>query len=207
VCGHFGGMMKYGNARTLLAGVLLLPAFGYAGNLSYNHVEVAYGESELDVGGLNQEIDGDGFSLSGSLAVSPNWHVFADFTSADFDFNVETTSYRVGGGYNYPISDTADVIARLSYVNVEAEVETPFGTFDADEDGFGVGLGMRGAMTSDFELEGALEYVDLGGDDSGDTSVIGEARYFFTPMFAVGAGVEVGDDVTTYGISARLNFK
>lgn len=199
--------MTYRSAKTLLASALLLPAFGYAGDLSYNYVEATYGETEIDVGDGFGSVDGDGFGIGGSLAVAPNWHVFADFTSADFDFNVESTSYRVGAGFNYPISETADLIARLSYVNVEVEVDTPFGTFDADEDGFGVGAGVRGKVADAFELEGAIEYVDLGGDSSGDTTFIAEGRYFFTPMFAVGAGVEVGDDVTTYGISARLNFK
>lgn len=199
--------MKYRNAKTLLACALLLPAFSYAGDMSYNYVEAAYGETEIDVGAGVGDVDGDGFSLSGSLAVAPNWHVFADFASADFDFNVESTTYRVGGGFNYPISDAADVIARLSYVSVEVEVDTAFGTFEEDEDGFGIGAGLRGEVADNFELEGAVEYVDLGGDAGGDTSFIAEGRYFFTPMFALGAGVEVGDDFTTYGISARLNFK
>lgn len=199
--------MKYRSVKTLLASALLLPVLGHAGDLSYTYVEATYGETEIDVGQGVGDVEGDGFGLSGSLAVAPNWHVFADFASSDFDFNVETTQYRVGGGYNYPISDSTDVIARLSYVSVEAEVDTPFGSFDADEDGFGLGAGVRGKVADSFELEGAVEYVDLGGDSGGDTAFIAEGRYSFTPTFALGAGIEVGDDVTTYGISARLNFK
>lgn len=199
--------MRSRSAKTWLASALLLPAFSYAGDLSYSYVEATYGETEIDVGQGVGDVDGDGFGVAGSLAVAPNWHVFADFASADFDFNVESTTYRVGGGFNYPISDSADVIARLSYVSVEVEVDTAFGTFDADEDGFGLGAGLRGKVADNFELEGAVEYVDLGGDSGGDTSFIAEGRYFFTPIFALGAGVELGDDFTTYGISARLNFK
>lgn len=199
--------MKYRSAKSFLAGALLLPAMGYAGDMSYSYVEAGYGETEIDVGQGFGDVEGDGFSLAGSLAVAPNWHVFADFAGADFDFNVESTSYRVGGGFNYGISDTADVIARLSYVNVEVEVDTAFGTFSEDEDGFGLGVGLRGEVVDNFELEGGIEYLDLGGDGGDDTSFIAEGRYFFTPMFAVGAGVEIGDDFTTYGINARLNFK
>lgn len=199
--------MKHRSAKTLLASALLLPAFSIAGDLSYSYVEAAYGETEIDAGQGVGDVDGDGFGISGSLAVAPNWHVFADFASSDFDFDVESTQYRVGGGFNYPISDAADVIARLSYVNVEVEVDTPIGSFSEDEDGFGLGAGLRGQLAESFELEGAVEYVDLGGDGGGDTSFIAEGRYFFTPMFALGAGVEVGDDFTTYGIMARLNFR
>lgn len=199
--------MSYRSAKIVLASALLLPGFGYAGDLSYSFVEATYAETEIDIGQGVGDVDGEGFAVAGSLAIAPNWHVFADFSTADFDFDVETTAYRVGGGFNYPISDSADVIARLSYLNVEAEVDTPIGTFSEDEDGFGLGVGLRGQVADKFELEGAVEYVDLGGESSGDTSFIAEGRYFFTPMFALGAGVEVGDDVTTYGVSARLNFK
>jgi hypothetical protein len=135
------------------------------------------------------------------LAVAPNWHVFADFSQADLDFDVELTQMRVGGGYNQSISDAVDLIARLAYVS--ADVETPFG--DADDDGFSIGVGMRGHAMESLELEGALDYVDVGDED--DTTFRGDARYFFTPAFAVGAMVQIGDDVTTYGITGRFNFR
>ncbi len=187
---------------TLFAGALLLPAFAGAGDMSYSYVEATVGQTEIDVGNGNQ-VDGDGFGIAGSLAVAPNVHLFADYTTADFDANVDANTIRVGGGYNQGITESADLIVRLAYV--QSEVQTPFGDFD--EDGFGVGVGVRGTLAESFELEGGIDYVDLGGDSSGDTSFSGAARYFFTPMFAVGVGIAIGDDVTTYGINARLNFK
>jgi len=189
--------------KAVLASALLLPALSNAGDFSYDYLEAGYGRTEIDVGEGADDVDGDGLSIAGSLAVAPNWHLFTDLSTADLDFDIDATTIRVGGGYNYPISERADLIARVSYVSVE--LDTPVG--DLDEDGFGVGVGLRAEIAPNFELEGAIDYVDLGGGSDGDTSVSAEGRYFFTPAFAVGAGIEVGDDTKTYAITARYNFR
>ena len=50
-----------------------------------------------------------------------------------------------------------------------------------------------------------INYLDL--DDAGDdTSLALGARYYVSNEFAVGAGFEIGDDVTTWNIGARLEF-
>lgn len=190
--------------KTAIAVALVLPAAASAAELNYSYVEGGIGRTEIDVdaGGI-EDVDGDTFSLAGSLAVTDNVHVFADFNTTDFDFDVDSQMIRVGGGWNQGISESADFIARLAYV--QAEVDTPFG--DADEDGFDIGVGLRSAIASSFELEGFIDYIDLGGDDSGDTQFSGAARYFVTPQFAVGAAIGIGDDTMSYGVTARMNFR
>jgi Outer membrane protein beta-barrel domain len=190
--------------KTAIAAALLLPVAASAAELSYSYVEGGIGQTEIDIdaGGI-EDVEGDTLMLSGSLAVTDNVHVFADFSTTDFDFDVDATTIRVGGGWNQGISESADFIARLAYL--QAEVETPFG--DDDEDGFDVGVGLRSAFAPNLELEGFIDYVDLGGDDSGDTQFSGAARYFFTPQFAVGAQVGIGDDTLSYGLTARYNFE
>ena len=86
---------------------------------------------------------------------------------------------------------------------MRAEIEAS-GFGSEDEDGFGATIGMRGMVSDQVELFGTLSYVDLGDDDG--TAIGGGALYSFTDTFALGANVEFDDDVTIYGVSARLYF-
>lgn len=192
-------LMTIRSAKILLASALLLPTFTFAGDFSYSYVEGLIGQTDIEVG--NEDVDGDVYGVAGSIAVAPNWHVFADYSQADLDFDVELTQIRVGGGYTQSISETMDLVSRIGYVS--ADVETPIG--DADDDGYSIGVGVRAKIMEQLEVEGLLDYVDVG--DSDDTSLRGDARYFFTPNFAVGGMLQIGDDVTTYGITGRFNFR
>lgn len=197
--------MTHRNLTTLLAtAALALPGFAAADDLSYDYLDLSYAESEFDIG--NTDVDGDGFALAGSLAVAPNWHVFADFAMTDFDFGIDATTLRAGGGYNYGISDSADVIARLFAVRTELEVD---GGGSDDDTGVGIGVGLRALVMPSLELEGAIDYVDVefAGDDGGEALFTGGARYFVTPQIAVGGTVSIGDDLATFGINGRFNFR
>ncbi len=197
--------MTHRNLTTLLAtAVLALPGFAAADDLSYNYLDLSYSESEIDVGDI--DVDGDGLTLAGSLAVAPNWHVFADFAATDFDFGIDATTLRAGGGYNYGISDSADVIARVFAIRTELEVD---GGGDSDDTGIGIGVGLRALVMPSLELEGAIDYVEVefAGDDSGEALFTGGARYFVTPQIALGGTVSVGDDIMTFGINGRFNFR
>ena len=191
-------LMTIRSAKALLASALLLPAFTYAGDFSYSYVEAVIGQTEFDVG--DEDVEGDVYGISGSIAVAPNWHVFADFSQADLDFDVELTQIRVGGGYNQSISESMDLISRLAYVT--ADVETPIG--DADDDGYSLGFGLRAKVMENLEVEGLIDYVDVGDDD---TMLRVDGRYFFAPNFSVGAMLQIGDDANTYGITGRFNFR
>ena len=64
---------------------------------------------------------------------------------------------------------------------------------------------MRSKLNDVFELEGGVSYVDL--DDAGDDTTFNlGARYYLTESFAFGAGVGIGDDVTTWNLGLRLEF-
>ena len=90
---------------------------------------------------------------------------------------------------------------RIGYVNAEASA----GGFDIDDDGYLLGVGLRGRPADQFELEGAVNYTDL--SDSGDTTSFGlGARWYFTEQFALVVEGEFGDDANTYGVGVRWNF-
>lgn len=186
--------------QVLLASTLLVCGVAQA-EMGYTYAEAGFGSTELDLGG-GTEVDGDGFLLGGSIAVTGKAHVFADFSTADMDFDVDLTRYKVGFGLNHGLSDRVDLVGRVAWVKFD--VETPIG--DADEDGYGIDLGLRGQVSDTFELEGGIEYIDLGSSGGDDTSFVAQGRYSFTEQFSLGGQVEVGDDFTVYGILARLNF-
>lgn len=187
--------MKY----TLSTAVLLaLASPAFADGLSYNYLEAGFAQIDLDDDIV--DVDGDGFEIGGSFEVGDQLFVFADYGSADFDFGVDLDQLSVGLGFHTPLSNNADFVAKIAYVSAEVSA---FG-FSADEDGFGASIGLRGKPSERVELEGFIDYVDLG--DGDDTSVSGAAWYEFTEAFAVGLNVGLGDDVTSYGIGARLYF-
>jgi hypothetical protein len=183
---------------TLLALVLASPAM--AGDLSYNFLEGGYLRVEFDNSGF--DLDGDGFGIGGSFELNENLFAFASYSTADFDFGIDLNQLSAGVGYHVDISQNSDFFAALSFVRAEAEAA---GLGSADEDGIGVTIGVRSMVSDQVELFGTLSYVDLGGDADG-TSVGGGALYSFTDTFAVGANVEFDEDVTSYGLTARLYF-
>ena len=182
----------------LIVALLSLSATAAAEGLDYSFVQGSYTQVEFD----DLDIDGDGFGIGGSLAIGDRFAVFAGVDTADLDFDVETTGWEVGGLYHAPLSDRVDFVSSLSYVSVEIDVP---GFGSADDDGFGVGIGLRGMASPQLELSGGISYVDL--NDSGDdTSFSAGMLYHFTDAFAVGLGGSWGDDASAYGISGRISF-
>ena len=59
-------------------------------------------------------------------------------------------------------------------------------------------------MTDQFELTGGMGYTDY--DDSNVSFNVG-GRYYFTDMFALGAGVDLDDDVTVWSMGVRWDLK
>lgn len=166
---------------------------------SYNYVEGAYQRVDIDLGPA--DVDGDGFRIGGSFEIGEMWQVVANYGMADLDFDVDFDQLSLGGGFHAPVTDNVDFVANFVYVRVEASA----GGFDADDDGLGMSIGLRGFAADRLELAGFIDYVDL--DDSGDdTSIRGQAWYSFTREFALGFDLSSGDDVTTYGIGARYYF-
>ena len=93
-----------GVSRALLvATALLAPALSSAqetskpskSGLDYNYAELSYDKHDFDVSRAPDNIDGDGFTLSGSFKVADDWHVYASYGTANLDFGigVDTDQY------------------------------------------------------------------------------------------------------------------
>ncbi len=192
----------------LLASALLMTTAFAAEGPRYTYVEAGYVSLDLDNGSsFGGDLDGDGFAIGGSLAVTDMFHIFTDYSDVDLDsnnsgFSADYSQFAIGGGINYPMSDTVDVVGQLAYLDVEVDVDS-FGS--ADESGYGLYGGARAMIQPAWEVNGGISYSDLGDGIDGTSFSLG-TLYSFTEMFAVGAGFSVGDDVTSWTAGVRLYF-
>ncbi|HEX6259257.1 MAG TPA: outer membrane beta-barrel protein [Woeseiaceae bacterium] len=185
-------------SRLFLLSLVAVSAAAAAEDLSYNFIQGSYGQVEVD----EVDVDGDGFGIEGSVAVSDSFHLFGGYTTADMDFGIELNQLEAGIGYNTPISETVDLVATLSYVSAEVEA-AGFGS--ADDSGYGLGVGLRAMLSPVFEVNGDIQYVDFG--DGGDDTGFGAGfLYSFTEQFAAGVSGDWSDDFSSYQLNARMLF-
>jgi hypothetical protein len=193
-----GGFMRNGMILAALAAAGLSGQALAQDGLSYSYLDVGYISTDLE----DFDVDGDGFGLDGSIALTDKVHAVASYSDQEFDFGVDAKAYSVGAGLNWPLQQNLDLVGRLSYV--KAELDAP-GFSEFDDDGYGVEAGLRGLVGERFELGGTINYVDL--NDSGDdTSFAVGGLYHLTNQFAFGLGADFGDDVTSWTAAFRVNF-
>jgi hypothetical protein len=184
--------------------VLVLPAVSMAQQstlpaFNYSYAELAYDESDFDLGG-GGDIDGDGFTLSGSFELNEDWHIYGSYGMADLDAGIDVDTLSIGAGYRYPLQDDVDIYGRVLYITSDVDFTGPG---DGDEDGLGLQVRIRYRVSNEFEVEGGIQHVDV--FDS-DTSLQAMARYHFNPSFSVGIGLTFAGDTDTFGVNARYSF-
>jgi hypothetical protein len=184
----------------LFAMCMLLSGVGVAADISYDQIRLNYVSAEFDAGPV--DVDGDGLELSGSFSFADSFFGFGSYSDLDLDFNLDASILEIGGGYHRPITTMLDFVARVGYVRTD--LDTPFG--DADDDGVSLSGGVRGRMTDAIEVKAALNYFVMDKGDN-DTEVELAGDYFITERIALGAGLCLGDDVTTWTVGGRYNFQ
>lgn len=183
---------------SLIVGLLAFSAAASAENFDYNYLTLGYGNIDFDDIG----VDGDGFGLGGSYAINESYHVFAGYTAADLDFDVDATSWSAGIGYHTGLSDAVDLVATLSYEYVELDVPL---VGSVDDNGLGLGLGLRFAASDKLEVTAGINHVDLS-DSGSDTGFGLGGLYSFTEAFSLGLSGDWNDDSSAYTLSGRFYF-
>lgn len=192
-------MKKHLWALVALAGV----ASAHAGDLSYSYFEGGF--SRMDIDGIDT---GDGYFVGGSLGIGANWLGFAEWSTASFDesgVNADVDELQIGFGGHFAMSDRADFVGRLAYVDESVDVSSALGSGSASENGYMVSAGIRGRALERLDLMGSIEYVDLG-DAGDDTGFSFRGVYDFTEMFSLGARIGYSDDTNEYGVFGRVRF-
>ncbi len=149
----------------------------------------------------------------------------------------DVKDWRVGFGYNTYLTDTVSGFFQVSYDTRKIDFDSmsvsltdPTGLLgpsdiigDVDtnikieNEGIGANIGLRGRVTDWLELNGHVRYSPVGGIDlmaeEDDDAITSNTLYGvgavveFTDTFAVSGEVEAGEDVTAWGVFARLYFE
>src|SRR6476659_3409872 len=105
-----------GVSRAVLVAAVLLPALISAQETSkpaksgfdYNFAQLSYDKHDVDLD-RPSNIDGDGFTLSGSFKVGDDWHVYGSYGTVNADFGLNIDTWALGLGYNYPLKPNIDL--------------------------------------------------------------------------------------------------
>lgn len=191
----------------MLRSSLLVILFAFSGaaiadDFNYNAFTISYGQTDFD------DINVDGSSIDANVwaEVSESFFVFGSYGVADleddFGINADADSWSAGIGHHLGLTESVDLVSRVSYEYIDLTVP---GFGSVDDSGYGLGLGLRYALSGAIELNAGVDYVDL--SDSGDeTSFNGGVLLNLTDSFTVGLNGEFGDDVTVYSVGARFYF-
>jgi len=186
----------------LAVGILLLSGGPVlADGLSYSYIQAGYQDVSIDLGN-GPDIDGDGYSVAGSVAIADDWFIFAGYSALEFESIVDLDQLSVGGGYHSAISSKTDWYATLAYLDASLETDF-FGS--ADDSGYGVSVGLRSMVSPSLELYGSVAYSDLG--DGIDGTAFGAGLWYnVSGNLALGLGASFDEDATSYGVGLRLYF-
>ncbi len=179
--------------------LMAMSGLAFADGFSYTYVQATYGKVDIDDPAFSE--DGDGLGVNGSFGITDNLNIVASFQTADFDTIADADEITVGLGVHAPITEMFDIVAAVSYVDVDLA--------GFSDDGFELAGGVRFSVASAIEINGGITYrdLDLAGDDIGFGA---GALYNFTDMFSVGLSAKWqekwGADTATYALSGRINF-
>ncbi|MBI3188691.1 MAG: hypothetical protein HYZ31_12600 [Gammaproteobacteria bacterium] len=168
--------------------------------LSYSYVEGAYISSDLDIEGFS--VDGDGVSLSGSAAVTPNIAINGYYETLSYDYGIDLDSLSIGVTFHTPLAAGTDFVAGIDYLDAEFSID---GFGSEDDTGNVLSAGVRHELSNTAELEANIVRVDI--FEETDTGfAIGLLMDITGTPTQVGFGFSDIGDETSLKISARLNF-
>ena len=197
--------MKSRVLNALAALAMLLPISGQAASFGYSYVDFAIiPEAEFDAG--DDDFDGDGFQLRGSLAITETFFALVEIADLEFDrgnVDVDFTRWVIGAGGHWPINQNLDFVARGGIMRYDVDA----GPFDDDDLGFFLGGRVRAQVIQNVEIEGGVDLTtaEVAGFED-EIILVGEGRYHFNDQFSVGGLLNIGDDSSQIGIYGRFNF-
>lgn len=168
---------------------LALQSSAKADPLSWTEIGVGY-----DLADSGDETT-DAFDVKASIGLGKMFHLQASYLdgSEGGGNGVDFDGYEVRGGIHPSVSDSTQVVVDLIYFSYSADYD--FG-LSADEDGYGLGFGVRHKMGDQFEVRAMADVVDGSWDPDGgssedftNTSVSIGGRYYWTPAIFTGVTV------------------
>ena len=176
---------------------------------NYNYAQGGYTNLDGD-----DNVDADGFNLEGSIAVAPNWHLFASTQQLkDKDFDIGVDEWKLGVGFNHAVSANTDFVARAAYQKLKSDDIYAGGlklANGADLDGYGVEAGVRSNLAPRVEGYALAGYEKYGDHDGYEGPSGGYARLGgqvkFNQNWGVFGDVKLSDGDTTWSIGPRISW-
>jgi hypothetical protein len=204
-------------------------------DLSYVVVDAdIYQDSDTLSDFVDETQDGKGYALSASYGFQNNVFVFGSYSNFELDFDVATNTdgalpgdidvktLVLGVGYAIPINRYTHFVSSIAYLDRDLGEfslgQTDQDVFDDDtdvsdaiddlnedsSDGYAIEMGLRSQTTTWLELYGGVRYTEL---DAGDGfTAVGHAMFEVSDYVAIGLKVDVGDELSTYQLAARLTY-
>jgi hypothetical protein len=192
--------------RSLIALALaaVLPISAQAGEISYSYVEGGYNRADGNGG------NADGYFLDGSVSFSDDWYGAASYrklTNNDLGIDVSLDETVLNLGYRHAMSDKADFIAEVGYVNIGADVE---GMGSDSSDGYRVAAGFRGMLAPRFEGNVKAYYTKVSDLGDGEFGVRVGGVYNVNQTWGIVASYDhakiVDESLNTRAVGVRASF-
>lgn len=178
------------------------PLAATAGELSYTYVEADFNRTNVDLDAV--DFDFDGYAVRGSVEFGQSsvyaFGGYAASTNDDLGIDIDLNEGQLGLGYHHTVSDNADFLAEISYVNVEAKVAG----VSEDADAYRASIGFRGAIAEN--LEGLIKVNYTDGDGGDEFAPSFGAQWKFNQTWGLVGEAELGSDTNRYLVGVRASF-
>ena len=230
-------LMQNRMIMTVIAVSLAGPAMAHARDIGFTYIEggiVGGFVNDIETSGavtggvpLDVESDADGGAfIGGAWQLTDQLHLFGEYASLGQELEIrsgadtvageyDVVRWRIGIGYQYPVSESLAYYGRLSLDQLEFKDARAAGfnlDVDTDDSGFGAELGIIWAATPTLHLQGHARYTAIGGVASSGSDpfesdvLIGvNGRWHIFPNIALVTGYEYGK-ITTLNVGVRLSF-
>ena len=193
--------------KKLLAAAMLLATTPFAASArdslgSFTYVEA--GVQRLSVDDGTDTLDFDGAGIRTSIELSDNFYVYGGYAWArndDLAVDIDARDMQIGLGYRHTVFDNADLTAELGFQHTELDSDL----FRDNLDGGRLSVGLRGALSNNFEGWVKANYVD-GSDYEGEFSGTLGAQLIINETWGIVGEIEAGDLASRYTLGVRASF-
>jgi Ax21 family sulfation-dependent quorum factor len=193
-----------------LAAALLLACLPFAASArdslgSFTYVEGGFQRVTVDFDTPGSDkLDFDGAGVRGSIELSDNFYIYGGYAWArndDFVADIDARQAQAGVGYRHTIFDNTDLIAEAGFQHTQLDANGFRDNLDAAR----VSVGLRGALSNNFEGWVKASYVD-GSDYDGEFSGTLGAQFIINETWGVVGEVEAGDLTSQFLLGVRASF-
>lgn len=164
-----------------------------ANDISYNHADLTF----------NSYDDADGYTIGGSFEFYDNAYAIGQLSNFTLDnINIDYAGLQLGVGYHYEIAPSTDVLAELSFLNLDIDGGNGI---SIDDSGYILAFGLRKMLMPNVEFLGKIEYVDIFEGSETDFEIGG--MYYFENQFALGLSYETNGNNDLDGLILRGRYR